>query len=48
MRNNNLPILDDILYKNLAPWLTINNPDEIFYDRIDEVKISKSKFNYIY
>jgi len=46
--NNELIIFDEILYKNLAPWLPKNNPDEIFHDLIQEVKAIQPEFQYLY
>lgn len=48
MKNNKLLVLDEILYKNLAPWLAKNNPDEKFHDLIEEVKVIKPEFQYLY
>lgn len=41
---NKLLLLDDILYKELRPWLPENNPDEKYASMVSEVKAVEPSF----
>lgn len=43
-----LALFDEIIYKSLAPWLDINNPDEKFTALITEIESVKPEFQPLY